>query len=176
MVAISLRAMPALEPPDSHHLSAAIGWLELGNPGEAEFELNRIAAARQEHPDVLEARWQTAAARQDWAAALRAAQRLMQAAPGRSSAWLHHAYALRRAPGGGLEQAWAALLPARAKFPKVALIPYNLACYAAQLGRLDQAWDLLHEAMERAGDLKPVKAMALADPDLAPLWERIREL
>ena len=35
--------MKSLGPPDSHHLSAAIGWLELGNVAEAGAELEKIA-------------------------------------------------------------------------------------------------------------------------------------
>ena len=45
--------MKPLEPPDSHHLSAAIGWLGLGNVAEAGAELEKIAPQFQSHPDVL---------------------------------------------------------------------------------------------------------------------------
>ena len=49
--------MQKLEPPDTYYLSAAVGWLELGNPGEARAELVQISSRQQEHPDVLEVRW-----------------------------------------------------------------------------------------------------------------------
>jgi tetratricopeptide (TPR) repeat protein len=165
-----------LEPPATHHLSAAIGWLELGNPSEAANELARLAPEWLDHPDVLEVRWQICAAQRSWEAALPLAERLLALAPDRSSGWLHRAYALRRVKSGGLSAAWDALRPAFEKFPKVPLIPFNLACYAAQLGRLDDAWEWLHKAMEAAGDVAFIKAMALADSDLEPLWERIRGL
>jgi hypothetical protein len=35
--------MKHLQPPNSHHLQAAIGWLELGNHKEANEELEKVA-------------------------------------------------------------------------------------------------------------------------------------
>jgi hypothetical protein len=78
--------------------------------------------------------------------------------------------------GGGLQRAWEALRPGYDKFPKAEVIPYNLACYAAQMSRLDEAWEWLHKSMEAAGDVNAIKAMALADNDLNALWDRIRTL
>jgi Tfp pilus assembly protein PilF len=49
--------MKPLEPPDSLHLQAAQGWLELGNHAEAEAELDNITASSREHPDVINVRW-----------------------------------------------------------------------------------------------------------------------
>ena len=46
--------MKGLEPPDSIHLQAAQGWLELGNHLEADKELDEIAPQLRTHPDVLE--------------------------------------------------------------------------------------------------------------------------
>src|SRR5438552_612235 len=142
-----MKESSSLEPPDIHHLSASIGWLELGNHVEAGEELARISAASLEHPDVLEARWSVCAAGKSWDAALGAAELLLAKCPQRVTGWIHRAYALRRVKHGGLQQAWEALLPALEKFPKESIIPYNLACYLAQMGRLDEAWDWLHRAM-----------------------------
>ena len=164
-----------VEPPDSHHLLAALGWLELGLPAEAGEEIARIAPAVLEHPDVLEVRWEICAAGRRWDSGLQLAERLLEVAPGRSSGWIHRAYALRRAPGGGLEKAWEALRPAFDKFPDVSIIPYNLACYAAQLDRPHDAWDWLQKAVESGGQKEHLRAMALVDPDLESLWPKIRE-
>ena len=168
--------MQNLEPPNTHHLRAAIGWIELGNHAEAGEEIARIPPEFVEHPDVLDVRWSICAAGRSWDAALAVAETLVRVAPERSSGWVHRAYALRRVRHGGLQLAWAALRPAFEKFPKEEVIPYNLACYAAQTGRLDAAWDWLHKAMEAAGDVQAIKERALADCDLQPLWQRIREL
>ena len=47
--------MQELEPPDTHRLAAAIGWLELGNVSEARTEIETFPAELTDHPDVLEA-------------------------------------------------------------------------------------------------------------------------
>jgi Flp pilus assembly protein TadD len=167
--------MQKLEPPDSHCLNAAIGWLELGVRDEAAAELDRISPAHQRHPDVLEARWSLLAHANRWDDALVAARDLLAEAPARSSAWLHHAYAMRRAADGGLQKAWGALLPAATKFPNEPIICFNLACYACQLGELDEARGWLKRAM-KIGRRERIKLMALVDEDLKPLWKEIRKL
>jgi hypothetical protein len=45
-----------LEPPDTHYLRAAQGWIELGNPLEAGKELEHITPAQSVHPEVLKVR------------------------------------------------------------------------------------------------------------------------
>ncbi len=167
--------MHTLEPPDTHYLSGAIGWLELGNPAEARAELARVSPAQHEHPDVLEVHWSIAAEAKCWDEALKVAQALLRRAPDRSSGWLHQAYALRRIPGGSVQKASEALLPAFDKFPKELTIPFNLACYACQLGQLDAARDWLQRAIAVAGKEK-IKQMALEDSDLQPLWDETLRL
>jgi tetratricopeptide (TPR) repeat protein len=167
--------MRTLEPPDTHYISAAIGWLELGNLAEAQAELAQISPAQQEHPDVLEVRWVVSAAQKHWEEGLQVAQALVRRAPKRSSGWLHQAYALRRVPAGSVQKAWDALLPAFDKFPKEATIPFNLSCYACQLRQLDAARDWLKRAVAVGGKDK-IKQMALNDSDLEPLWDEIRQL
>jgi predicted Zn-dependent protease len=166
---------PKLEPPDTHYFSSAIGWLELGAPAEARAELAQISASLQDHPDVLEARWQVAAEARQWEEGLQVAQALLQRAPKRPSGWLHQAYALRRVSAGGLQRAWEALLPASEKFPKEPVIPYNLSCYACQMNQLDTARLWLQRAAAVGGKEK-IKNMALQDSDLEPLWKEIESL
>jgi Flp pilus assembly protein TadD len=67
------------------------------------------------------------------------------------------------------QEAFAVLLPVARKFPTEPTIPYNLACYTAQLGDLVAARDWLAQAF-RLGNAKEIKVQALEDPDLAPLW------
>ena len=166
-----------IEPPDIHYLAAAIGWLELGVPAEAEVELAGITDDNQTHPDVLEVRWVIFAQTKRWAPALEVARDLVAHAPDRSSGWLHHAYTLRRASenGNGLKQAWEALLPAFDKFPGEPTIPYNLSCYACQMHHFDEAWSWLRRAIQ-LGDKEKIKRMALDDPDLQPMWDEIKKL
>jgi len=147
--------------------------MELGDAHEAQEELARLSPAVTNHPDVLEVRWAVAAGQKDWAAALALARKLIESDPQRASGWLHQAYALRRVVGGGLVAAWDALLPTIQKFPTEPTIPYNLACYACQLGQLDEARQWLKRA-RTVGDHSRIKRMALADPDLEPFWPEVR--
>ena len=167
--------MQPLEWPDTHYLLAAVGWLELGNSTEARVELAQVNAARQNHPDVLEVRWLIAVEEGRWDEGLAAARTLLDVASERVSGWLHQAYALRRVPGGSIQQAWDALLPAFAKFPKEPIIAFNLSCYACQMGQMELAREWLKRAMQ-IGDKEVLKKMALGDKDLQPLWDEIRQL
>jgi hypothetical protein len=160
--------------PDSHYLLHAIGWLELGNPSEAKLELSHLKPELQSHPDVLELRWVISAEDKNWAEGLDVARALLKAAPDRPSGWLHQAYAVRRIPGGGLAQAWDALLPASEKFPEIEMIAYNLSCYACQMNQLDAARHWFEKASS-LGDKAAIRERALQDSDLEPLWDEIKQ-
>ena len=56
--------------------------------------------------------------------------------------------------------------------------PYSLqpGLLCGPTGRTDEAWDLLHKAMEIADDVTLVKKMALADKDLKALHDRIEKM
>jgi len=165
----------SVEPPDSHHLDAAIGWLGLGCPGEARAALSQVSVHYQKHPQMLEARWSLAAFERNWEEALRIAGVELEQLPGDAGGWLHRAYALRRVAGGGLPQAWDALLPAAKIFPSEPVIAYNLSCYACQMEQLDIARHWLQRAV-MIGQKEGIKKMALDDDDLQPLWPEIEEL
>jgi hypothetical protein len=164
---------PHIEPPDSHCISAAVGWLELGNAAEARKELASITPAFQNHPDVLEVGWLVAADEEAWEEGLHIARRLLREAPERCTGWLHQAYALRRVPGGSVAMAWDALLPAYEKFPEEAIVAYNLACYACQMEQLGLAREWFSRA-QKVGGKERINSMALQDPDLERLWDEIR--
>jgi tetratricopeptide (TPR) repeat protein len=166
--------MKPLEPPDSHCLSAAMGWLGLDNVAEAGAELEKIAPQFQSHPDVLAVRFDIHAQAGKWDAAAEIAGTLTRLEPGQPGAWISLAYATRRKTGGGIPQARAILIQAQRTFPKEKIIAYNLACYDCQLGDLDAAKAWLDKACT-LGDARKMKRMALQDPDLEPLWPDIRE-
>jgi len=169
-------ASQELQPSDIHHLRAAVGWLELGNPSEAGEDIARISSGGLDHPSVLKVRWHICAASQSWEAAVPVATHLVELCPGEADNWIHRAYSLRRARGHGLSEAWDALMPAVKLFPEEPIIAFNLACYAAQLGRQDEAIDWLRKAMSLSGKPNSIKTMALADKDLESIWDRVRAL
>lgn len=169
-----LICVQAIEPPDSHHLSAALGWLGLGAPADARAELAGISGENQNHPATLEVRWMVCAHEQNWRQAVEVAQTEITAAPADVAGWLHRAYALRRVDDGGLPQAWEALLPAAEKFPGEPVIAYNLACYACQMQQTDQAREWLQRAVA-TGEKPVIRKMALDDDDLKPLWPEIEK-
>lgn len=170
------KPLPEIEPPDIHFLRAAEGWMELRLPREAEAELACLSAEAARHPQALNTRWAVHAELGAWKLAYAAAEELIACAPEDVAGWVHRAYSARRMEGGGLQAAWDALRPAADLFPDEPLVPYNLACYACQSGKLDVARRWIDSARliaaKRNGDAV-LKQMALADSDLIPLRERI---
>ena len=165
--------MKPLAPPDSHHLQAAQGWLELGNHIEAIEELENIAPQLRAHPEALKVRWEIYAAAKKWEAALDIAAAIVQLAPEDQLGWVHRSYALHELKRSA--EARDNLLRVVDKFPEDPIMRYNLACYECQLGRLEQAKNWLGKAFE-VGDSKKIKLMALEDPDLERLWRETGEI
>ena len=159
-----------LQPPDSHHLQAAQGWVELGNHIEADAELDNIAANLRAHPDVLNVRWEIYAAAKKWEAALDIAAALIQLDPESPLGWVNRSYALHELKRTA--EARDNLLRVVDKFPDTATMRYNMACYECQLGRLEQAKQWLGKAFA-LGDAEELKLAALDDRDLEPLWRQI---
>ena len=73
----------------------------------------------------------------------------------------------------GVEMAEPLLLRAQAIHPKVAMIAFNLACYASVTGRFEEAKIRLQHAIELDKD---IRGIALDDEDLRPLWDWIAHL
>ena len=165
--------MKPLEPPDTLHLQAAQGWLELGNHIEANEELERITPQLRAHPGVLKVRWEIYAAAKKWEATLDIAAALIQLDPDDPLGWVHRSYALHELKRTA--EARDNLLRVVDRFPISATMRYNLACYECQLGRLEQAKGWLENAF-RLGDAKKMKLRALDDHDLEPLWKQIGEI
>ena len=86
--------MKSPEPPDSHHLTAADGWLGLGNWQEAQSEIEEITPELRMHPDVQEVRWQIQAKAKNWEEAICVAREITQRTPELPFGWIHLAYSL----------------------------------------------------------------------------------
>ena len=160
------------------HLRAALGWLELGNPAEAEKELDEITPELRMHPKVLHIQWQIYSTTKRWDVCVEIGRALVEQEPNNSFGWVNRSYALRRAPGGGVQAAYDALRPATDQtLDSSEQVLFNLACYTCQLGRLDEARQWLGKCWAeagKAGRTHDLKEQVLKEPDLEPLWDEVR--
>lgn len=151
---------------DALQFNAAQGWLELGSPAEAESELAKMSPSARGTPRVLDLEWEVRSRLRQWEIGLELAERLIELAPGEPGPHLKKAFALHEMRR--TREAWNCLMGVRNQFPDVALIRYNLACYACQLGDLSDSVYWLETAF-RLGNRNDLKRMALEDSDLEAL-------
>jgi hypothetical protein len=104
----------------------------------------------------------------NWLACVMLAAALTKLAPANPAGWVQRSFALHRLRR--TQEAFDRLLPAVEQFPKLWTIPYNLACFCAQLGRDNDGETWLKQAMSINEHL--VRRAAMDDPDLRPLWDR----
>ena len=162
--------MDDLEYPDLHHARAAQGWLELDQAAEAVLELDQISLPGRSRPEVLDLAWRVHVASRDWQTAYETAARIVEIAPWLVTGWIHRSYSLHELRR--TREAWDLLLPAADRFPTNSLVPYNLACYACQLGDLPAARQWLRRTAELKGTTE-LQNMVHDDPDLEPLREEV---
>src|SRR5271170_6007324 len=129
---------------DQRHLTAAEGWLELGDELEANEELEQIAPEMRAHPFVLRVRWGIYAHAKRWEMAAEVAQGITVILPDNVWGYIHWAYSLHELKR--TKEAQDVLLPVEDKFPGDYLIQYNLSCYCCQLGELKEAFRRLGNA------------------------------
>lgn len=145
-------------------LGYAQGYLELGMLDAAAEALAQIAEAEWATSPVLVVSLAVHTERGDWSKAVEVGAILCEREPGEAWHWIQWAYAVRRSVS--LAAAKEILMRGVALHPREAIFHFNLACYEAQLGRLDDARVLLETAC--ALDETYVE-MAKTDEDLAPL-------
>jgi predicted Zn-dependent protease len=156
----------------ARHIQAAEGWLDLGDWRSANEEPENVPARLRAHPSVLEMRFRVYSMAKHLELALEVAEAVVALTPHEETAWINRSYVLHDMKR--TQEAYDQLLPALERFEEECTIPYNLACYACQLGDHAHAKELLALAYER-GDANEIKLMALDDPDLAPLWRSSSE-
>src|SRR5436305_2804222 len=164
--------MSTIPHPDLLFLESAKGWIILGDLKEAIRDLDRIAVKWQKHADVLEVRFTIYSKARKWIVCMELAAAMLDLAPDRPTAWINSASTLHHLKQ--TEDAWNALYSVRERFPNVPAIPYNLACYAARLGKIEDSQRWLRKAVALGGP--QFKKMALGEEDLKPLWNNIRKL
>ena len=150
------------------HVLASSGYLEMGMFDDAALVLEEIAPEDKTRNEVLGARVNLYMAAKKWEMVAAVASHLIKVDPQTAGWWISLAYALRRTES--VEKAEAILLRAQAIHPKVAMIAFNLACYASVTGRMEEAKEHLLHAIELD---KEIRKLAIDDDDLKPLWEWI---
>jgi tetratricopeptide (TPR) repeat protein len=158
-----------LEPPDQQYWQAAIGYVELGMFQDANDQLEKIDPFNRAAPEVLAVRLAIYRGLKKWELMQQIAKRLKEFQPDNAQWTISLAYATRRAYS--IDVAMEILIDAEAKFPREPAIPYNLACYYCQLGKMEKAKRYLKKAFEI--DLNWRRA-ALDDEDLKPLWDSLQ--
>ena len=117
--------------PDLHHVNAAIGWLDLGCPGDAALELDRATFKTLAHPEVVLLRWKICARSNNWQLALYLGRTLIRISPEKPASWLCLAFSLVNVQGAF--DAWQELLEAARKYPRVSTVPVFLSRLCAQM-------------------------------------------
>jgi len=147
-------------------LTAAIGYLELGMFQDAWDSLEDIHAEERHLPAVMQVRLEIYRCLEKYEGMATVAEHLTKVFPNDAQNWISLAYAQRRYIN--LQTAEKTLLAAQERFPQEATIPFNLACYACQLGRIEEAKEKLAKAIA----MEPAfKKTALEDEDLKPIWQ-----
>ena len=151
-----------------HQLQRCDGFLDLKMATRARAQWEQIAEADRSHPVAQPLLMRLLVTEKNWTAARDLAVRFHAQAPGEAGTWIQLAYTTRRADT--IAAAETILWEAHRRFPKESVIVYNLACYACQTGRIDEARELL----QTSARLDP-KALDLAceDDDLRPLWPEL---
>ena len=152
----------------NRRLLAASGFTELGLFQEAVEELEALPAEVRETRVALVVWLELYQGWQKWAEAASVATRLAETEPQESNWQVALAYATRRSRG--LAYARDILIDASQRFPNCAMIQFNLACYDAQLGRLDEARIKLRRAIQIDRQLVD---LARTDPDLEPIRDEV---
>ena len=150
-----------MDPQFQRRLLAASGFSELSLFQEAVEELEELPESSKKLTPVLMVWLEVYQRWQKWSEAESVAMRLLEMEPEEPNWLVALAYAIRRSRG--LVFAHEVLLQAGEKFPNCGTIQFNLACYSAQLGQLDEARRRLDRAIQLD---KGFAALAKTDPDL----------
>jgi predicted Zn-dependent protease len=145
-------------------LVAAQGYSELDLPDLALSELDLIPAKHRHEPIVVETRLSVLMQAKRYQEALPLGRELCDLAPDRTVGFIHAAFCLHEL--GSTGAARDLLLSGPAALKAEATYYYNLACYEARLGNLDDA--RAHLDVSFAMD-KKLRDYAHTDPDLAVL-------
>jgi Tfp pilus assembly protein PilF len=158
-------SVPRMTGDAEKRLEAALGYLKLGMFDEANSEIEQLPPEEKTSLGVLRLRAAIYSETKSWQLLQEVAGFLADSLPGDPQHWIWLAYAIRRT--NNIPAAVTILLRALESHPTGGMIHFNLACYAAQTGKIEEAKERLREAIRLAPE---TRLLALDDPDLEPLW------
>ena len=161
----------SLEFPDKEFFIAAVGYSELGLFLEANEQVEKINPLDRITPAVLALRIDIYRGLEKWDLMQAASEVLHELEPRELQFVISYAYATRRAES--IIAAKNILINSLPKFPREAIMYYNLACYDCQLGQIDSAKQYLKQAFRIDSNWR---LEALGDDDLKPLWDCLEGL
>src|SRR5260370_32466411 len=135
-----------LEPPDPKFFEAACGYAQIGMFLDANEEIEKVDPYKRTAPEILALHVAIYRGLKKWELMAAISKRLAEFQPDDVQWMVSFAYAVRRA--NSIEAAKEILLEAEQKFPKEAIIKYNLACYFSSFGILDWQRDFLRRRFE----------------------------
>jgi len=142
-------------------LLAAQGYIELEMPGEALRELDELPAADQSCQEVLQVRLFIHMRGRRWRDAMRVCDTLRAADPQQTTGFIHGAFCLHEL--GQTREAKELLLKGPAALLREATYYYNMGCYDAVLGNLEDAQHALEISFKMDDKFREI---AKYDPDL----------
>ncbi len=142
-------------------LIAAQGYIELEMPDEAMRELDELPSADQDREEVRQVRLFIFMRGRRWGEALAVCDALRLASPDQTTGYIHGAFCLHEL--GRTQEAKELLLQGPASLLREATYYYNMGCYDAVLGNIEDA----HHALEISFQMDDkFREIAKYDPDL----------
>lgn len=151
-------------------LLAAQGYIELEMPESALRELNELSPNDQDREEVLQMRLFVLMRHKHWDDALDVCTRLREVWPECTTGHIHSAFCLHEM--GRTREAKDMLLGGPALLLKEPTYHYNLGCYDAVLGNLEEASRHLEKSFELD---KKFREIAKYDPDLKAVQSLLSE-
>lgn len=145
---------------------AAQGYIELEMPNEALRELDALDPQDQEREEVLQLRLFILMRSRRWAEALGVCARLREKNPEQTTGYIHGAFCLHEL--GRTAEAKEMLLKGPASLLGEATYYYNMGCYDAVLGNLEEAEHALKISFKMDDKFREI---AKYDPDLKSVAE-----
>ncbi len=142
-------------------LLAAQGYIELDMADEALRELDELSPADQGAPEVLQVRLFVFMRGRRWREAMEICDRLRAADPQQTTGFIHGAFCLHEL--GQTRAAKDLLLRGPASLLREATYYYNLGCYDAVLGNIEDAQHAIEISFKMDDKFREI---AKYDPDL----------